>query len=339
MTAIPDNKLFEHASRLEGKVVVVTGAANGIGKEAAIRFASFGAKVVIGDLDVAGAQRTVTEIQSHGGQAISLGCNVTIWDDQVTMFETAISRFGAVDIVVPNAGVSEIGTFDTVTFDRGKPVKPSTATLDVNLTGVLYTTHLALYYLLLNRSSPDSLKAIVLLGSMASWSGIPRGSLYAASKHAILGLMRSLYPGLHFQNIRIASIHPFFADTAIVPIPVKLLLAGIPLAPVPRIAGAILYAATDPNPETNGSAWLLTDDGPVFMVPKEEFKMGVYKMIDDRANAMIKGVTGIVYYVRLARDLGRILGRPVLIACLGAGAAKVSWDYREVVLGYLNSMV
>lgn len=140
----------------------------------------------------------------------------------------------------------------------------------------------------------------------ASWSGIPRGSLYAASKHAILGLMRSLYPGFQFQNIRIASIHPFFAgkppqknslkmvielciiDTAIVPIPLKLLLSGIPLTPVPRIAGAILYAATDPSPETNGSAWLLTDDGPVFMVPKEEFKMGVYKMIDDRANAMIK---------------------------------------------------
>jgi hypothetical protein len=85
-------------------------------------------------------------------------------------------------------------------------------------------------------------------------------------------------------------MEPNDIDTAIVPVPIKLLLAGIPLANVPRIAGAIIYAATDPDPETNGSAWLLTDDGPVFMVPREEFKMGVYKMIDDRANAMIKCV-------------------------------------------------
>lgn len=151
-------------------------------------------------------------------------------------------------------------------------------------------------------------------------------------------------------------MEPHGVDTAIVPIPVKLLLAGIPLTPVPRIAGAILYAATDPDPETNGSAWLLTDDGPVFMVPREEFKMGVYKMIDDRANAMIKcvicaaiiypltgfvdrGVTGIAYYARLVGDLGRILGKPLLIAGLGAGAAKISWDNRDLVLRYINSIL
>jgi hypothetical protein len=80
------------------------------------------------------------------------------------------------------------------------------------------------------------------------------------------------------------------SDTGIVPLSVKLILAGIPRTPVPRIAGAIIYLATNPDPATNGSAWLLTDDGPVFMVPKEEFKMGVYKMIDDRKNSLLKCV-------------------------------------------------
>lgn len=74
-------------------------------------------------------------------------------------------------------------------------------------------------------------------------------------------------------------------DTAIVPTPVKLLLAGIPLTPVSRVAGAIFFAASDADMNTSGSAYLLLDDGPVFMVPKEEFKEGVYKMIDNRANA------------------------------------------------------
>ncbi len=75
-------------------------------------------------------------------------------------------------------------------------------------------------------------------------------------------------------------------DTAIVPTPVKLILAGIPLTPVPRVAGAIIYAATDPDMSTSGSGYLLLDDGPVFMVRKEDFKEGVYKMIDNRANSI-----------------------------------------------------
>lgn len=75
------------------------------------------------------------------------------------------------------------------------------------------------------------------------------------------------------------------SDTGIVPVPIKVFLAGIPKTPVSRIAGAIFYAATDRDEKSSGSAWLLVDDGPVFMVPKEEFKQGVYKMIDERANA------------------------------------------------------
>jgi hypothetical protein len=78
------------------------------------------------------------------------------------------------------------------------------------------------------------------------------------------------------------------ADTAIVPLPVKVLLAGIPLTPVPRVAGAIFHAATNPDPETNGCAWLLPDNGPVFRVKPDEFKQGVYKVIDDRANGAFK---------------------------------------------------
>lgn len=74
-------------------------------------------------------------------------------------------------------------------------------------------------------------------------------------------------------------------DTGIVPVSLKIILAGIPKTPVSRVAGAIFYAATDRDEKSSGSAWLLVDDGPVFMVPKERFKEGVYKMIDDRANA------------------------------------------------------
>ncbi|KAG6920143.1 hypothetical protein DXG01_004909 [Tephrocybe rancida] len=316
------------------------GAANGIGRETALQLASYGAKVVIGDLDVAGAEKTVRDIQGAGGVAVSQKCNVTIWEDQIALFELAITKFGVVDVVVPNAGVTELGSFHQVAFESGKPVKPDTRTIDVNLFGVIYSTHLALHYLSVKRGvKDDTLKAVVLLGSMASWLGVPHGVMYAASKHAVLGIMRSLYPEFSRNNIRIATIHPFFADTKIVPIPVKLLLAGIPLAPVPRVAGAIIHAATNPDPETNGVAFLLNDDGPVFMVPREEFKLGVYKMIDSRSNSLLTGVAGATYYARLVGDCVRILGKPALLTAVGAGAAKVTWDNRELVLKYVQKYV
>ncbi|KAF8629223.1 hypothetical protein AX17_005806 [Amanita inopinata Kibby_2008] len=331
MSAIPDDYLFQYASRTKDKVVLITGAANGIGRETALQFAAHGAKVVIGDLDVTGAKKVVNEIERAGGNAIYRECNVTRWDEQVDLFESAMSTFGSVDIVVPNAGISEAAPFTSVKLEAGRPVKPKLSTIDVNLVGTLYTTHLAQHYLILNKK-PGQLKAVVLIGSMASWLSLPRGELYAASKHAVLGLMRSISITFAMQDIRTACIHPFFADTAIVPIPVKVFLAGLPLATVPRIAGAIFYAATNPDPATSGSAWLIPDDGPVFMVPKEEFKFGVYEMIDKRANALLKTASGIVYYSRIARDLGRILGKPMLIAGLAIAAVKIGWSHGYLVI-------
>lgn len=78
------------------------------------------------------------------------------------------------------------------------------------------------------------------------------------------------------------------ADTSIVPVTVKLALAGIPLTPIPRIAGAILRSATDPNPESSGCPWMLPDEGPVFRLERENLTTGVYELINARA-ARAKG--------------------------------------------------
>jgi len=79
----------------------------------------------------------------------------------------------------------------------------------------------------------------------------------------------------------------FDKDTDIVPYSYKLSMAGIPLVPVPRVAGAIFYAASSPDPSTSGSSYWC-HPGPVFRIPREEFKLGVYKMIDEQANAMFE---------------------------------------------------
>ena len=71
-------------------------------------------------------------------------------------------------------------------------------------------------------------------------------------------------------------------DTSILGLPVKLILAGLPLTPVPRIAGAVFRAATDPEATTSGCPWVLPDDGPVIRVDKEGLRAGVYGMLDAR---------------------------------------------------------
>lgn len=74
-----------------------------------------------------------------------------------------------------------------------------------------------------------------------------------------------------------------FTDTAIVPTVMRVALAGIPLTPVSRIAGAVFYAALDTDTSSDGSPWLLPDDGPVFLLPQEKLTTGVYDLINARA--------------------------------------------------------
>ena len=80
-------------------------------------------------------------------------------------------------------------------------------------------------------------------------------------------------------------------DTSILDLPVKLLLAGIPLTPVPRIAGAIFRAATDPDVATSGCPWVLPDDGPVIRVEKEALRAGVYEMLGRRIQRARRSVS------------------------------------------------
>jgi len=219
-----------------------------------------------------------------------------------------------VDVVIPNAGITEkalgvcLGGLKVV---NGKPVAPELATLEVNLIGVFYTVHLGVHYAKRNRA-PSSWKAIVMIGSIASWQGVTRAPQYTASKHGVLGLMHALDPIVTADNIRIAVIHPWFADTSILELPVRLLLAGIPLTPIPRIAGAVFRAATDPDMSTSGCPWVLPDDGPVVRVEKEALRAGVYELLNRRLRRTNGFARAVWDWARLVCDLERIF-RPVLL--------------------------
>jgi len=256
-------------------------------------------------------------------EAVSIKCDVTKWEEQVAMFELAITLFGTVDVVIPNAGINESEEIcmGNLKFVQGRPVAPQLLTLNVNLIGVIYTTHLGVYYMK-RYGSPNAWKSLVMTGSMASWVGLIDAQQYTASKHAVLGLMRSLDPVVVRDNIRTGCIHPWFTDTNLLDWKLKTLVAGIPLTPVERVARAIFYAATDPDPATSGCTWLLPDDGPVLLLEKEEMRGGVYDMLNQRVRRIINFRTSVLSWWALFCDMGRVL-RPVLISggVVGLGLA------------------
>jgi len=322
-TPITDEQLFAYAERAEGKVVVITGAASGIGRQAALTFAKHRSRVVIGDLDAVGGEAVVKAINKEGGEAAFIKCDVTKWGEQVALFELAIERFGSVDIVIPNAGINENEQvcWGNMKLIDGKPAEPKLLTLEVNLTGVIYTAHLGMYYMKRNRPA-GALKTLVMIGSMASWVGLVTAQQYTAAKHGVLGLMRSLDPIVDGENIRTACIHPWFTETNIISWQTKVLTAGMPTTPVERVVGAIFRAATDPDPATSGCPWVLPDDGPVLLCKKETLHEGVYDMLNNRVRRLMSFRSNLLFWMAVFRDLGRVL-RPVIVLGGFVGLATV----------------
>ncbi|KZV97039.1 NAD(P)-binding protein [Exidia glandulosa HHB12029] len=285
MVDVCDNELYAHAARVSGQVVLITGAGSGFGKGVAFEFAKYGSKVVLGDVNADCVKATADAIVDVGGEAVWRQCDVRDWDQQVALFQAGFEAFGRIDIVIANAGIREIGGFmDVMQDENGLPQKPVTDTLDVNLTGVLYTTRLGIYYLGRTPESQRAARAIIHIGSMASMAALPGGVMYTAAKTALLGLLPGLHASLHHQNIRTGVVCPWFSDTGIMTDAGRAFLQGVPLAPVPRVVGAIFRAASDAEETSDGCVWTIPDDGEVCRVPREHMQLvgGVYTVLNER---------------------------------------------------------
>ncbi|KAH7158004.1 hypothetical protein B0J13DRAFT_185977 [Dactylonectria estremocensis] len=221
-------------STLKGKTVVITGGAKGLGAHMVRRWASLGAHIVIGDVADADGEQLVGELRRSYPEATFAyqRCDVTDWDSQVALFDTAVrvSPSKAVDVVVPNAGI--IQPDQASAFENPEPgpdgrlKRPDTATLEVNIVGVVYTTHLALYHLPRNGSSKD--RCILLIGSVASLMPLAGQTHYAMSKHAVLGLFRTLRATASLRGVRVNMLAPYFTSQTHMMPPVReaLFLSG-----------------------------------------------------------------------------------------------------------------
>jgi len=182
---------------LKGRVAVITGAGNGLGREHALLLASRGARIVVNDLAQAAAKEVAREIEDAGGEAVGFAASVTDFDAVKVMMDAAISRWGKVDILVNNAGILRDKTFAKMDLADFRLV------VDVHLMGSVNCT----------KAVWDHMRAqnygrIVMTTSSSGLYGNFGQSNYGAAKMALVGLMQTLALEGARNNIRVNCIAP-----------------------------------------------------------------------------------------------------------------------------------
>jgi len=238
----------------EGKVVLVTGGAAGIGRATALAFAAQNAHVVVSDIDSQGGEQTVALIRAAGGQSSFIGCDVTRADQVAALMAAIESAHGRLDCAFNNAGIEveqdKLADGDEAVFD---------SIMGVNVKGV---------WLCMKHQIPLMLAqgggAIVNTASIAALGAAPKMSIYSASKHAVLGLTRSAAVEYAKRGIRINAVCPAVIDTdmfrraaAIDPRKAEFAAAMHPVGRIGKaeeIAAAVLYLCSDGAAFTTGIA-------------------------------------------------------------------------------------
>ena len=188
--------------RLAGKSALITGAASGIGRETAQRFAEEGAAVVCVDLDGAGAARVAHAIGGKGGTALSVPADLTDADEVRGMADEALSARGAIDILVNNAGVSILGGVAELTEAAWQ------REIDTNLASV-YRVSKALWPHFVAAGGG----AILSTASIAGATAVTQGAAYVASKAGLIMLTRCMALDGADSGIRANCICPGWVDT------------------------------------------------------------------------------------------------------------------------------
>ncbi len=188
---------------LTGKTALVTGAAQGIGRDIALALATDGADVAICDVNLEAAQKTAADIEAKGRKSLALKANVAASADVVAMIDQVNEKFGKLDILVNNAGITRDGLIIRMKDEDWDLV------LSINLKGAFLCTKAALKYMTKQRSG-----TIINIASIVGAMGNAGQANYVASKAGLIGLTKTIAREYSNRNITANAVAPGFIDTA-----------------------------------------------------------------------------------------------------------------------------
>ena len=239
---------------LKGKVAIITGAKQGMGRADAILFAQNGAKVVVADISQEECQQVVDEIEKNGGEALAVKCDVTSQKEIEELVNKTVEKFGRVDILVNNAGICQFKPFLELTEEEWQ------RTLDINLKGYFLCAKACAKEMAKQKSGVIVNIASIVMGQIGK--GMAGLAHYSASKGGIAALTKTMAVELAQHNIRVNTIAPGAIDTPMAASAKsdqkvsEQTLAMIPLGRMGKpeeIASTVLFLSSDASSYITGS--------------------------------------------------------------------------------------
>ncbi|HEY3307326.1 MAG TPA: 3-oxoacyl-[acyl-carrier-protein] reductase [Desulfuromonadaceae bacterium] len=244
---------------VKDRIAVVTGASRGIGRSIALALAAGGAKIVAADISLEGCQKLVDELAQAGTEGLAVQCNVAQAEDADRLIDAAFKKFGRVDILINNAGITRDGLLMRMKDEEWDAV------LNVNLKGAFLCTRAASKVM-----SKQRYGRIINIASIVGQMGNAGQANYCASKAGLIGLTKSVARELARRNVTANAVAPGFIATDMTDaLPEKSrqeLTAQIPmerLGSADDIANAVLFLASDNSAYITGQ--VLAVNGGMYM--------------------------------------------------------------------------